>query len=461
MIHASPPPCYYTAVIRLLTPIYRLWVYYCSCHNDNYRQEVADRFGQRYNAQNIINHDKPIIWCHAVSLGETNTIAPILKQLLTEGYRIWLTNTTQTGFTKGEQTFAEEIHSGQVQHSYMPIDRKQVIQRFLSHVQPTMAIFVETELWATTLYQLATNDIPIILVNARLSKQSFISYHKFAKLSKSMMDNLTLILAQDKSSAERFLALGAKTEKIVVVGSLKWSVELTATYKIADEIAIKQAVTNRTVWVASSTHEGEEQVALAVQQKLIASLQKQGLNPLLIIVPRHPERFDNVAKQIHDMGLTYCRRSLKELPSSDTQVYLADSMGEMSLWYELAEVAFVGGSMVNIGGHNPIEALIKETPVIMGRFTQSLTAVIDELQEQGLLYQLPLDYQHTKGDFLTSDIQSQLAEQLYQQLVTWLLDPKLRKLLKETGKTLIKNKQKVKEHQLQMIKQFLDNDFKK
>ncbi len=456
---ATPSPWYYSVAIAVLTPIYRLWVWYRSHNNDNYQQEIADRFGQRYHLNKI--NEKPIIWCHAVSLGETNTIAPILKQLLAENYRIWLTNTTQTGFAKGEQTFADEINSGQAQHSYVPIDSKKVIKKFLNHVQPSLALFVETELWANTLYQLKKNNIPTILVNARLSKQSFISYHKFATLSQSMMDNLTLILAQDEHSAERFLKLGAKAEKIAVVGSLKWSVELSETNEIADKNAIKQAVTNRIIWVASSTHEGEEQITLAVQQKLINNLTKQGLNPLLIIVPRHPERFDSVAKQIKDSDLTYCRRSLNELPTADTQVYLADSMGELSLWYELAEVAFVGGSMVNVGGHNPIEALIKRTPVIMGRFTQSLTAIIDELQKKGILYQLSLDYQHTKGSILATDIQQDLINQLYQQLLIWLLDEDLRNSLKENGQILIKNKQKVKEQQLNMIKQYLNHDIKK
>ncbi len=456
--HTTSPPYYYPIVIRLLTPIYRLWVWYRSRHNDNYRQEVADRFGQRYNMPTMTSHNQPMIWCHAVSLGETNTIAPILKQLLADGCQIWLTNTTQTGFVKGEQTFAKEIKRGQVQHGYMPIDSNKVIQRFLSHVQPSVALFVETELWANTLYQLAKNNTPTILVNARLSKQSFINYHKFAKLSSSMMDNLTLILAQDEISAEHFLALGATVEKIAVVGSLKWSVELPATSKIIDKSDIKQAITNRTIWVASSTHEGEEQVVLAVQQKLMTNLQTKALNPLLIIVPRHPERFDSVAKQIKDVGLTYCRRSLNELPKVTTQVYLADSMGEMSLWYELAEVAFVGGSMVNVGGHNPIEALLKGTPVIMGKFTQSLTAVIDELQQQGVLYQLSLDYSHTKGSILEPDIQLKLVNQLYQQLSGWLLHADLRHLLGENGRVLIKKKQKVKEHQLQMIKRFIDKE---
>ncbi len=153
--------------------------------------------------------------------------ALINPALITQQYRIWLTNTTQTGFSRGERLFADEIEQGQLQHSYMPIDSNEVIQSFLAYVRPTIALFVETELWANTLYQLSKNDIPAVLVNARLSEQSFIQYQKFAKVSQSMMDNLALIIAQDGESAKRFRMLGAESSKISVAGSLKWTVNMS------------------------------------------------------------------------------------------------------------------------------------------------------------------------------------------------------------------------------------------
>ncbi len=172
---------------------------------------------------------------------------------------------------------------------------------------------------------------------------------------------------------------------------------------------------------------------------------------MLIIVPRHPERFDEVEQQIINSGLRYCRRSLNEVPSIDTQVYLADSMGELSVWYQLADVAFVGGSMVNVGGHNPIEALSVGTPVIMGQFTHSLTAIADELKAQAVLQQLSVDYQHKKGDDLDDTTQAKLTEQLYQILLPWLQFPERAKQVGEVGQRLVKANQEVIERQLQMI----------
>ncbi len=472
--HSSPPPWYYSTIIALLAPLYRFKVWQRSRKNDNYQQEVADRFGERYRQEmapkgqqnnseqsksetqnnEVQSDNKSMIWCHAVSLGETNTIAPLLKRLMAEGYRIWLTNTTQTGFARGERLFADEIEQGQLQHSYMPIDSNEVIGQFLAHVRPSLALFVETELWANTLYQLSHNNIPAILVNARLSEKSFINYQKITKVSQSMMDNLALIIAQDADSAKRFRMLGAESSKISVAGSLKWTVDVGAISKETKEKAdIKQTIATRPVWVASSTHKGEEAIVLAVQQKLIEA--SNLLKPLLILVPRHPERFDEVAEEINQTGLNCARRSLSEIVNSDTQVYLADTMGELSLWYEMANVAFVGGSMVNVGGHNPIEALSMGTPVIMGRFTQSLNTLIDELKEQGVLQQLSLEYTHNKGQKIEDSLQAELSEQLYQQLLPWLAHPETTEQLGNSAKVLVNDNQEVMERQLQMIKQFM------
>ena len=234
---AVKPPWYYRVVIAILKPLYRLQVWQRSHKHDNYRQEVAQRFGKHYPSPPIASplHDvtnKPIradsktktkiIWCHAVSLGETNTIAPLLDALLARGYQIWLTNTTQTGFARGASRFAHEIAQGRMSHSYVPVDSPAVIDTFLTHVQPVTALFVETELWANILYHLSARGIPSILVNGRLSLSSFHSYQKIAAVSTSMMQNLTLIIAQDNDSAKRFRQLGANSSQIRVAGSLKW-----------------------------------------------------------------------------------------------------------------------------------------------------------------------------------------------------------------------------------------------
>ena len=401
-------PFYYQFLISLLKPLYRLQVWRRSHKRDNYQQEVAQRFGKQYPSPPIaIDEDhKGVIWCHAVSLGETNTVAPLLDMLMANGYQIWLTNTTQTGFARGASRFVDEIAQGRMSHSYVPVDSPTVIETFLAHVQPIAALFVETELWANILTKLAQHQIPSVLVNGRLSSSSFKSYQKIAAVSTSMMKNLALIIAQDSDSAKRFRQLGADSAQIRVAGSLKWVINTpkanSNTINIDDQdadtaevyahieyqknqLAKEFATVGRPVWVAASTHEGEEETALSLHQQLLS--QSALAESLLIIVPRHPERFDAVAELIQKTGLTMARRSNDEPIGADTQVYLADSMGEMMTWYTLATVALVGGSLVDIGGHNPVEPASVATPVIMGRYTQSCQSVVDKLAEVGALYQ--------------------------------------------------------------------------
>jgi len=401
-------PFYYQFLISLLKPLYRLQVWRRSHKRDNYQQEVAQRFGKQYPSPPIAMDEdhKGVIWCHAVSLGETNTVAPLLDMLMANGYQIWLTNTTQTGFARGASRFVDEIAQGRMSHSYVPVDSPAVIETFLAHVQPIAALFVETELWANILTKLAQHQIPSVLVNGRLSSSSFKSYQKIAAVSTSMMKNLALIIAQDSDSAKRFRQLGADSAQIRVAGSLKWVINTpkanSNTINIDDQdadtaevyahiehqknqLAQEFATVGRPVWVAASTHEGEEAAALYLHQQLLS--QSALAESLLIIVPRHPERFDAVAELIQKTGLTMARRSNDESIGADTQVYLADSMGEMMTWYTLATVALVGGSLVDIGGHNPVEPASVATPVIMGRYTQSCQSVVDKLAEVGALYQ--------------------------------------------------------------------------
>ncbi|WP_242678719.1 3-deoxy-D-manno-octulosonic acid transferase [Psychrobacter pygoscelis] len=513
----TAPPWYYLSVMSLLKPLYRLSVWRRSKNNDNYDNEVAERFGHSYPSRPVPPHisthkgrssktssskavvdqaasnkvdridsgDKPVkqssqshqgyyedhghqrvapsdtviidetlhtrhkqgvIWCHAVSLGETNTIAPLLEQLLAEGFGIWLTNTTQTGHARAESRFAKQIAAGHMSHSYVPVDSTPVVEAFLEHVQPVAALFVETELWATTLSRLASQQIPAILVNARLSASSFKRYQKIDKVTASMMQNLSLIIAQDAESAKRFRQLGAPSAKIRVAGSLKWVVnqpQVNVLSDCTDEPSLNDQLTvatqGRPVWVAASTHEGEESIALAVQQQLLTN--SELTKPLLIIVPRHPERFSEVAALIERANLTMARRSLHQSITEDIQVYLADTMGELMHWYQIADVAVVGGSMVDIGGHNPIEPLSVATPVIMGPFTQSCQEVVDTLVDKGALYQLPATKSPAKAQ---SALQAQLER--------WLINLDSAHHAGQLGYKEVEHHQLVLQRQLDMIK---------
>ena len=482
------PPIYYQVTIGLLKPLYRLQVWRRSHKRDNYQQEVEQRFGKRYpappvpdaniqsNATAIENgkhkkcNGKKVIWCHAVSLGETNTVAPLLDALLAKGYQIWLTNTTQTGYARGASRFADDIAQGRLSHSYVPVDSPAVIETFLAHVQPVAALFVETELWANILTKLSEHHIPSVLVNGRLSAASFKSYQKIGAVSASMMKNLSLIIAQDNESAKRFRQLGAHSAQIRVAGSLKWVIN---TPKLNDDNGAKKAeivsdgadldldldVADRPIWVAASTHSGEEEIVLSWQQQILSN--PLLANSLLIIVPRHPERFDDVAELIEKSGLAMARRSAEDAISANTQVYLADSMGELMRWYALADVALVGGSLVDIGGHNPVEPASVATPVLMGAYTQSCQSVVDKLASVGALYQ-PNNAFYSAISANGQAFQPHRSESkqssseddnnlLYQQLKYWLSHLSLAKQAGRAGAAMTEQQQAVLHRQLSMI----------
>ncbi|MBO1530811.1 3-deoxy-D-manno-octulosonic acid transferase [Psychrobacter sp. F1192] len=492
------PPSYYRLVIRLLKPLYQAQVWHRSHKRPNYQQEVAQRFGKQYpplpmSATASSTHR--IIWCHAVSLGETNTVAPLLDALLAQGYKVWLTNTTQTGHARGASRFAEEIAQGRMSHSYVPVDAPAVIETFLAHVQPIAALFVETELWANILSALAQKNIPSILVNGRLSATSFDRYQKISAVSASMMQNLTLIIAQDGESAKRFRELGAQCTQIRVAGSLKWVINTPKATKLAakpqtaaadKELHAKATAdmamssksdvvaAERQVWVAASTHDGEESAVLMLQKRLLERAELE--NTLLIIVPRHPERFDDVATLITASGLQMARRSKNEAITADTQVYLADSMGELMHWYAIADVALVGGSVVNIGGHNPVEPMSIGTPVLMGRYTQSCQSVVDKLASVGALYQpdnehyqalavdehASIESAHTHAikaiSTETDDEHKACAdiERIYQQLMLWLSRPDIAKRAGQIGEQMTVQQQQVLTRQLNMIQEVIE-----
>ncbi len=489
----SRPPWYYRLIMTLLKPLYRLQVWRRSHKHDNYQQEVAQRFGKQYpprpmagayntdfNGTDINNihsnnnslHNK-VIWCHAVSLGETNTVAPLLDALLAQGYQIWLTNTTQTGHARGASRFADEIAQGRMSHSYVPVDTPAVIKTFLAHVQPVAALFVETELWANILAMLTQQCIPSILVNGRLSAASFVRYQKISAVSRSMMQNLTLIIAQDSPSAKRFRQLGAYSSQIRVGGSLKWVINtpklddintenVITTVSQKDTLVSESWSQNRPIWVAASTHSGEETAVLALQQQLL-SLSKLA-DTLLIIVPRHPERFDEVAALIQEAGLQMARRSADEEVTAQTQVYLADTMGELMHWYALADAALVGGSLVDVGGHNPVEPASVATPIVMGRYTQSCQSVVDKLASVGALYQPHNDYYRPiradesliKYDNLAhqqSSLNVDDSTLMYQQLQFWLINPPVAKLAGQAGAEVTEQQQSVLACQLTMIQE--------
>lgn len=435
---AVAPPLYYKVAISLFTPIYRMMVKKKSRHRPTLQRELNERFGERYLP--APKSDKGVIWCHAVSLGELNTAYPLLKKLLESGFGLWISSTTQTGFERAGRLFADDIEQSQVTHSFVPVDNPAVVQRFLMHVQPVMALFIETELWANTLYELKKQHIPALMVNARLTDKSYQGYAKVARVSRSMMANLDKIIAQDAESAKRFLALGATGEQVVVVDSLKWVSQsgLTPTNEmLAKAMAdVIHASGRRAVWTMASTHDGEERLALQAHQGLMAHAKLD--HALLILVPRHPERFEAVYRLCLEMGFVTARRSANDDITNQTQVYLADTMGELMAWYQLCDVAVVGGSFVPVGGHNPIEPASLAKPIIMGSFDDNCHLLTKALRKVGALAQL---------DATDAQVVDRLIEALVQTYVYGWRG--------EQGAELVKAKQAALEQQFdQIIKVF-------
>lgn len=384
---AHKPPSYYSFIITLLRPLYRQWLMYKKDTLPHYDDEMAQRFGERYPSVPAGR----VIWCHAVSLGELNTAYSLLQILLSHGFVLFITTTTQTGYSRISELFDGEIAKKQVAYSFVPIDDRAVIKRFLAHVRPVMALFIETELWANTLYALKQQHILSVLVNARLNDKSYRNYAKFAKVTQSMLENLSLIIAQDTQSAKRFAKLGADDNKIKQAMSLKWAT------KPIDPILPKVQL-NRPVWVAASTHEGEEAICLLAHQAILQTYP----NALLLLVPRHPNRFDAVHQLCLDSGLNTTRRSTITLDVLDekTQVYLADSMGELLIWYAIGDVAFVGGSLVDKGGHNPIEPAYFAKPMIVGQYTKNCDVLVDEFIKMAAMVKI-FDGSELAGAVLT------------------------------------------------------------
>ncbi|WP_213999057.1 lipid IV(A) 3-deoxy-D-manno-octulosonic acid transferase [Arsukibacterium sp.] len=307
-----------------------------------YGERLMERFGWlpgHINAGGIV--------VHTVSVGEAIAAIPLIKQLQQQypGKLITVTCTTPTGSATIRSRLGETV-----QHCYLPFDYPGAVRRFISHLQPQLMVILETELWPNLLQQCHQALIPTVLVNARLSARSARGYRRFAWLTRPALQQVSLLLAQDKASARRFQALGHSN--VQVAGNLKFELRLPDNLDALSAL-LAPALSERLVWVAGSTHEGEDEQLIAMYRQL----QQQFSNLLLVLVPRHPERFNKVAALVTSAGLQLWRRSSGGAPAAGAEVALVDSMGELLAWYQQASLVFIGGSLINRGGHNPLEAI--------------------------------------------------------------------------------------------------------
>lgn len=298
------------------------------------------------------------LWVHAVSVGEAVAAIPLIKGLQVNYPHLPLlvTTMTPTGAARITKTFGESVI-----HAYIPYDLPDAMRRFMQAMHPLAVVIMETELWPNLLVACHQKRIPVCLVNARLSAKSARGYQRVAPLTREMLQYVNVIAAHGQADAERFVALGALKERVVVTGNLKFDLELPE--KGADEILrLRECLgKERFIWIAASTHEGEEEIILAAHQKL----REKNPQALLILVPRHPDRFHAVTKMCEQSFVT-ARRSEGQLCQPETGVYMGDTMGELLLMYGAADVTFVGGSLIPRGGHNMLEPGALAKPVLTG-----------------------------------------------------------------------------------------------
>ncbi len=326
------------------------------------------------------------IWVHTVSVGETIAAAPMIRSLLEQhpAYGIVVTTMTPTGSAQ-----VRELFEDQVCHVYAPYDYPGAVKRFLRLFRPSMVILMETELWPNIVHYSKRSSAQVLVINARLSARSMRGYEKFSALARPMLQQIDCIAAQAAADAERFRALGVSAERLRVTGSVKFELELPADLEQKKTALAALIEGQRPVWVAASTRASdgarEEEQVLAAFQRCLEEIPEL----LLILVPRHPERFNEVARLCAERGLSVVRRSTQQPVSQQTQVFLGDSMGEMLAWFSLSDVAFVGGSLVNTGCHNVLEPAALGVPVLVGPSQFNFQTICEQLQEAGALKTVP------------------------------------------------------------------------
>ncbi|MGE8410902.1 MAG: lipid IV(A) 3-deoxy-D-manno-octulosonic acid transferase [Pseudomonas sp.] len=369
----------YTALFYLGLPLVaiRLWL------RSRKAPAYAKRIGERFSI-GLPTLQPGGIWVHAVSVGESIAAAPMIRALLARYPQLPITVTcmTPTGSERIQALFADEPR---IQHCYLPYDLPCAAARFLERAQPRLAVIMETELWPNHIDQCARRGIPVALANARLSARSARGYGRFARLSAPMLAQMSLFAVQTRAEAERFLQLGARPETVQVTGSIKFDLSIDPQLpQRATQLREQWQAMERPVWIAASTHEGEDAVVLDAHRQLLASYP----NALLILVPRHPERFDSVFELCRQQGLATVRRSSGELVTAGTSVLLGDTMGELLFLYALADSAFVGGSLVANGGHNLLEPAALAKPVISGPHLFNFLEIAAMLREAGALQEV-------------------------------------------------------------------------
>ena len=422
-------PFWYNFLLVCLKPLYRWKIRQRAESDALYQQECLERFGPFQPPKNLNT-----IWFHVVSVGETNAAQPLIEHYLKLGHSVLVTNTTKTGQARAKSLFYEK-YSTLFQAVYLPVDQKPLLKQFFELYQPKILALVETEIWPNLIAQAKQKQIPCILLNARLSEKSAKGYDKVRRLTQPMLQQLTWLLAQDITTQQRYVDLGLEKAKSQVVGNIKFDISAPTSFiEQAEQLKQEWQLEKRQIITLASTHAPEEEQLLKQLQTHLNS------NPdlLCMVVPRHPERFDEVYKICQSLNLNTQRRSLKQPIQTNTQVFLADSMGEMWLWYALSQACFVGGSLNEPGGgHNILEPMVLNIPTVIGPRYFNFQSIVDEfVAAQGILI-------------------GENAAQVAQQLLSCLDDPlQTQQQVAHAQQVLQRNKGSLQKH-IQLLDHYL------
>lgn len=359
----------YSLIFYLCVPLILLRLWWRGRRAPAYRRRIRERFGF------IRPVGAPCLWVHAVSVGEVQAARPLLAQLQQRYPEHTLLVTTMT------PTGAERVAAlgGGIEHRYLPYDLPDAVLRFLQRVRPRACLIMETELWPNLLHYCARADVPVVLVNARMSERSARGYARLGGFTRNVLRKLRMIAAQTAADRERLIRLGAEPARVEVTGSLKFDFAPPSDIGPRAIAVRKQWGTARQVWIAASTHRGEDELILQAHGRI-----KQAVpDALLVLVPRHPERFDEVATLCQGQGYQVVRRSAQRACDASTDIFLGDSMGELMLFFAAADVAFVGGSLVPTGGHNLLEPASLGKPVLTGPHMFNFTEIHRQLLDAG------------------------------------------------------------------------------
>ncbi len=418
----------YTLLLYLLIPVVLLRLAWRGFQLPGYWRRIPERFG--FVAQPSIPAHAYTVWLHAVSVGEAQAAVPLVRKLIARDARarIVLTTMTPTGAAHVRDKLGDAVT-----HYYVPYDLPGAVRRFLQRARPRLVIIMETELWPNIYHYCAARGIPLILANARLSERSARRYAHVRSLVSETLHQVTAIAAQSAPDAERMIVLGAPRERVCVTGSIKFDIKLQASLREQAAVLRRGLGTERALWIAASTHEGEEELILDAFDTV-----KQALpHSLLVLVPRHPERFAKVAALCRKRDLRTVLRSEGRACDERTDVFIGDSMGELPLFYAASDVAFVGGSLTPVGGHNLIEPAALGLPLITGPHMFNFTEVSRLLREAGAVTEI-----------------ANVAE-LATAVLRYLQDANLRHAVGERGRRLVEQNRGALQKLIELLDHYL------